>query len=634
MNINLNNEDIDIMKTNFARIASYFYKGVTVNDALREAIMNSIQANATNICIDFQFAYEKTLDGEVSNLGNLNKLIIEDNGDGLTRQNIDAFLEVATEHKRNIGGKGLGRISFLNLASTVKVESVSNEKKSVEFDFTFKTDENDIKISNCNDEQHSYTKIYLSDLNLKHPKTQVVSCVNFVKEKFNLMLFLKQQETQKKISIKFLVNGRLFDEVRSNDICCFKTINHINNNCEFLIYAFKNKEKQGVRIYYCANNIQVKPVVITETFHTEYVFAITSTFFDEKANAERTQIDFQSNDKLAQVDMLLATPNNNFEKELKDICLDVIHNCEPNIKEDNQKRLGKLEEKYGYINFNDIDVNSLEFNEKNIIDSYRNRINQKEDRLAMLLDKPDISADELVCEVIEQNKHELAKYIFHRDLVAKKGLSLTNSNENEDVLHNLFFPQKTSVVVDDKTENNKNHLYQSCVWLLDDKFMSYTYTASDITIKKINTEIGSNDFDCTSEKRPDLFILYNSPEESELLKDVVLIEFKKGNIDYKEKTSAIDQVDEYKEKLKKIVSNINNFYCYIICDFKADDVDIERVMTNRAFTKVFSNNGCMYYGYLPGSKTHVTFVSSNSIFADAVARNKTFLNILKGKNNN
>lgn len=51
-------------------------------------------------------------------------------------------------------------------------------------------------------------------------------------------------------------------------------------------------------------------------------------------------------------------------------------------------------------------------------------------------------------------------------------------------------------------------------------------------------------------------------------------------------TTAIDQVDEYKEKLKRIVSNINNFYCYINCDFKADDVDIERVMTNRAITKV------------------------------------------------
>lgn len=614
------------MKINVTGFASHFYKNVTVYDVLKEAIMNSIQANATNININLQFEYEKALDGDTSSRGNLREIIIEDNGDGLTQKNIDAFLEIATDHKKNIGGKGIGRISFLKIASTIKVESVSNEKTYVEFDFTDKFDENNIKKNDCNT-QSAYTKIYLSNLNLKHRKTQVASCINFVKEKFNLMLFLKQQETKKHISINFMVNNQLYDEIQSNDIYCLKKTDHVNSGCKFTVYAFQNKEKQGIRIYYCANNIQVKPIIISDNFRTQYIFAITSDFFDEHANPERTQFNFQSNDYFTQADMLSNIPNNNFEQELKQICLNIVHENEPNLEEENKARLKKLKEKYGYINLDGIDVNNLSFNEKDIIDAYRNKINQKEDRLAMLLDQPNISADELVIEVAEQNKHELAKYIFHRDLVAKKGLSLTNSQENEDVLHNLFFPQKTSVVVDDKTENNKDHLYQNCVWLLDDKFMSYAYTASDITIKRINAEIG-NDSYCTSEKRPDLFILYNSPEDSELLKDVVLIEFKKGNIDYKEKTSAIDQIDEYKETLKKIVSNINNFYCYIICDFKADDVDIERVMKNRAFTKVFSNNGCMYYGYLPGSKTHVTFVSSNSIFADAVARNKTFLNIL------
>lgn len=620
------------MKINVTGFAYHFYKNVTVYDVLKEAIMNSIQANATNINVNLQFEYEKALDGDTTNRGNLREIIIEDNGDGLTQKNIDAFLEIATDHKKSIGGKGIGRISFLKIASTIKVESVSNEKKYVEFDFTDKFDENNIRKNDCNT-QNAYTKIYLSNLNLKHRKTQVASCINFVKEKFNLMLFLKQQETQKHISINFEVNNQLYDEIKSNDIYCLKKIDHINNGCKFIVYAFQNKEKQGISIYYCANNIQVKPIVISDDFHTQYTFAITSDFFDEHTNPERTQFNFQSNDIFTQADMLSDIPNKNFEKELEQLCLNIVHENEPNLEKENRARLKKLKEKYGYINFDDIDVNSVNFNEKTIIDTYRNKINQKEDRLAMLLEKSDISADELVNEVVEQNKHELAKYIFHRDLVAKKGLSLTNSNEKEDVLHNLFFPKKTSVTVDGKTEDNKNHLYQNCVWLLDDKFMSYAYTASDITIKKINAEIG-NDSNCTSEKRPDLFILYNSPEDSELLKDVVLIEFKKGNIDYKEKNSAIDQVDEYKETLKKIVSNINNFYCYIICDFKADDVDIERVMTNRAFTKVFSNNGCMYYGYLPGSKTHVTFVSSNSIFADAVARNKTFLNILINKSLN
>lgn len=117
------------MKTNVAGLVSYFYKNVTVNDVLKEAIMNAIQANATRININLQYEYERTLDGKTSNLGNLREIIIEDNGDGLTQENIDAFLEIATVHKRDIGGRGIGRISFLNLASDIKVKSISKEKK-------------------------------------------------------------------------------------------------------------------------------------------------------------------------------------------------------------------------------------------------------------------------------------------------------------------------------------------------------------------------------------------------------------------------------------------------------------------------------------------------------------------------
>lgn len=42
----------------------------------------------------------------------------------------------------------------------------------------------------------------------------------------------------------------------------------------------------------------------------------------------------------------------------------------------------------------------------------------------------------------------------------------------------------------------------------------------------------------------------------------------------------------------------------------------------------------MYYSYLTDLNIHVTFVSSNSIFADAVVRNKTFLNIFMNKSIN
>lgn len=628
MKTNLSSQDPNSMKINLSSFAKNFYKDATVNDVLKEAVMNSIQANATSIDINLVYQYDRSLDGDHSSLGNLIKIVITDNGEGLTSKNIDAFFEVATTHKASIGGKGLGRISFLNIANKVEIESVSKDEKLVKFDFSYDAAKEDISVSDCINVP-SYTQITLSELKLTHPKTQAASCASSLRDKFNLMLFLEQRDNKKNISISILVNGKESEVMCSGDISYLDKIDYDSNGCKFSIYAFKDSEHKGIAISYYADSLQVSSLQVDRNFKPKYVFAITSSFFDERVNPERTQFDFRYHDDSFQTDSLFVAPSKDFENELKRACLDIVHKHEPNLKEKNKARLIKLKEQYGYINLEDIDPNDLFFDEKTIIENYRKKVNDKEDRLVAMLDMPDIPIDRLASSISEQNKHELAKYIFHRDIVAKKGLALTGTKENEDVLHNLFFPQKATAKSKNDMLEQGVGLYENSIWLLDDKFMSYVYAASDTTMKKIHQEIGDDDSSDPTEQRPDLFILYNAPEASSSFKDVVLIEFKKGDINYKDKTSAIDQVDEYKEALMGMVKNIRNFYCYIICDFDVNDRNIERVMLNRGFTKVFSNDGCMYYGYLPGSETHVTFVSSKSIFADAVARNETFLNILK-----
>lgn len=622
-------KNIDLMKTNVKRMLSHFYKNVTVNDVLKEAVMNSIQANATDIRINLEYEYNQSIDNESSNLGNLYKIIVSDNGEGLNSKNLNAFFEVGTENKINLGGKGLGRFSFLKIARSVNIESVSDAGKYIKFEFSYDSNLESVSTQETI-EPDPYTTITFCELNLKHPKTQAQACLTFLKKTFNLVLFLKQKETSKPINIRLLVNGELLGKINSSDIHCIQQSELESNNCKFNIYTFLEDKKSELDILYCANNLAVKTMTYPSNLDKKYLFAVTSDYFDRKANPERTKFDFDSNEELAQQDILNSTPDKNFDDLIKRACFNIVRANEPELVQKNIAQLEKLKEQFGYINFDKVDINDVSFNETEIIKSYRERRDREEDNLIRLLNNDTASLDEIAEKVSEQNKHELAKYIFHRNLIVQKGLKLQGSDENEKILHELFFPQKISTESYDVA--NPEHLYFNNIWLLDDKFMSYAYVASDLTIKTIKSDIASEDCECISQKRPDLFVLYNNPEDSDLRKDVVLIEFKKGNIDYKEKLSAIDQVDEYKEKLKEIVK-INNFYCYIICDFKADDRDVERVMTNRAFTKVFSNNGCMYYGYLQGSNTHVTFISSNSIFADAKARNETFLNILKRDSN-
>ncbi|MBA1420201.1 MAG: ATP-binding protein [Epsilonproteobacteria bacterium] len=79
----------------------------TVNwkQAVYEAITNSIQANATDIKINF---IQDALD-----IKETKKYIIaieiEDNGDGFTEDNLNAFKEYKTKHKRELGCKGISR---------------------------------------------------------------------------------------------------------------------------------------------------------------------------------------------------------------------------------------------------------------------------------------------------------------------------------------------------------------------------------------------------------------------------------------------------------------------------------------------------------------------------------------------
>lgn len=81
--------------------------------------------------------------------------------------------------------------------------------------------------------------------------------------------------------------------------------------------------------------------------------------------------------------------------------------------------------------------------------------------------------------------------------------------------------------------DNKDTLaaYNSNIWLIDDKYMSYVYMASDKTIKQICKAIGDNQKKdkndiYKSTNRPDLVIFSSSKENDEENKSLVGIEFK------------------------------------------------------------------------------------------------------------
>jgi len=101
----------------------------TVNwkQAVYEAITNSIQANATSIKINF---IQDALDMEETKKYII-AIEIEDNGDGFIEDNLNAFKEYKTKHKRKLGCKGIGRFLYLKIFENVHIDSLD---KTIDFE--------------------------------------------------------------------------------------------------------------------------------------------------------------------------------------------------------------------------------------------------------------------------------------------------------------------------------------------------------------------------------------------------------------------------------------------------------------------------------------------------------------------
>ena len=79
--------------------------------------------------------------------------------------------------------------------------------------------------------------------------------------------------------------------------------------------------------------------------------------------------------------------------------------------------------------------------------------------------------DKAVNEISLMAAAELGEYILYRETIIKAlETSIEDYNKKEEFIHNIFMPMKTQSFNDDIDKQ-----YLSNLWLLDDKFMTYSY---------------------------------------------------------------------------------------------------------------------------------------------------------------
>lgn len=174
-------------------------------------------------------------------------------------------------------------------------------------------------------------------------------------------------------------------------------------------------------------------------------------------------------------------------------------------------------------------------------------------------------------------------------------------------------------------EKDSDKYLLSNLWLLDDKFMTYTYAASDTTVKKIVDEIAQKDAKYKAGNRPDLSIFFNRENGN---KDLVMVELKGANASQDEKNKSITELVNNLSIVKKNIVNVNSIWSYIITTI---DDDFSATVVNQEFDELFCNDADAktYYRYYKRLNAHVYVLDLNAIVSDANARNKTFLEILK-----
>jgi len=573
------------------------FRNISFDKVIFEAITNSIQANATSIKIEL-FSDSLNIDKKEKYISSFSVI---DNGDGFLDANLQSFKEYKSDLKIELGSKGIGRFLYLKLFHNIEIISLD---KSMIFS------EQGLKIESVSYNQEN-TKIFF-----KNPYSKIFikldKLYNQIKEHF--LPYFKLLEKEINITI-------ILDDVEKNisslDIPSFKTKKFQIKNYDFIIdYSFETDKFLG---YYCAGNR-----VVIENKNLNYekkllgfdseklTFLLYSKYFDETVNDERDDFNIYPKEKKQKklfFDLSWQIIHINLQKVIIDILLD----NGINIQDKKQKEI-ELSFKEAPFLANYIKSEELYLSSKEIIKNAKNRLNKDKD---FLRNPKNIENNDFNHKLNIVTQSELAEYIFDREKIINR-LELLTSNRQalEKEIHNLFMKQRTK-------DSNSNYKSNN-LWLFDDRFMSYDKVFSEIHLKGIFPELLKN------MRRPDILSIISNTYDKEKITDIVIIELKRAD----EKISPSEARTELLRYSRYVgesdLQNKVRIWSYAFLKF---DEETELELEDDNYNKIITNNKYpIYYKYYQNRNTIINFLDYNSLVSDAKARNKIFIDILKGSN--
>lgn len=657
------------MKVNIARAIKSIKGNINFYQPLYEAIVNSFQANATNVEISFETAIEK---GQEYIVG----YTIKDNGEGYSDKNIDHFLTLWTDHKVKIGALGSGRILCLKVFDNMIIKSqtkdtLTEKGQEVNFDFNRSFEANSVeeveRIKKASND--SYTITTFKNIHEDYLKTYSNQIKPFnpsdVEEQIfiNLLpLFINKKENGDEFTIKigavewnkntliekfeelnfqhkyFTLRTKYQDEDKVDEDFDFTLTYRISDDGLGKLEQFYGASDRKVRNF--TSSVKLNPLPDKNSG----IFCLTSPYFNERVEDSRTDFTVSVTEQILSDEHPISFPSINIELEklLREILFDVFPTIKTKLEENkktvasNNPHLSKYIKDISKLGLSITDItNQADEKYRKASQDTKNKIVKFSEKLKKKKKFDYEEYKQVVDDFTEKGQEQLAQYIGYRQVIIDMMFDVWECNNDkdkesysEDYIHRLIMPPHKI------KKNAKHRITENNFWLFDDKFMSYTYTASDTDIEKflkeLEIELDDETKDLYGDDRPDILMLYSDDEDKE--KDVVIVELKKINIGTYDKEKAISQLLTYARVIKRAIPNIRDIFLYGVVDLdpKLEDILLDRAFYPRALTRN-GHNIPAYYQYNDARKAHVHVLSFKHIVEDASKRNQLFLEILKGE---
>mgnify|MGYP001558558632 CR=1 FL=1 len=614
---------------------------VTQYDVLFEAIINAIHAKASKIVCRLNSSDNPMKENGVEIINKkVDTITISDNGEGLNNDNYNSFCKYRTEYKKELGCKGVGRFVFLKVYENAHYKSeLKNEQEEITFKFHLDFETEDIKKTpkkiNANFTEISFSKLTPSYLDhYKHIDRRIDLDLAAIRDKVLLHL-IPTLFFFKKVGASIVIE--FIDSTTSNTVSItnndvpdfyekkFQVTDKSKIAFDFTLHHRIEKLQGNLKAFYCTNNRTVcefseKDFKMSLPYGYSGFLLLESDYLDSHANNERNEFSIYP----VRVDMFSSLSWEMINDKLKSTISEIVKEGIPETQKINIVKIKEIQNERPYL-VNYIDEEDIEMagflDKKQIIEKAKKKFDIEKEKLLTNAGKASYSDQELN-DAIEIAQNELVSYINDRAQVLERLRTLVDKKERvESIIHNLFMERYSD---DDYFSIGKNNL-----WLLDDRFTTYSYAASEKRIKEVLTEIGEETENTEIlEDRPDLSIFFShNPYDPERLKSV-LVEIKP--FDYQSKSdrkkfAGIQQLVDYVEAFKS-KEKIKEIFAFLITDI---DEKLSARLKKDDYIPLFSLESPIFHRFYKELGISIYVISATTLIKDAEARNKVFLDIIR-----